>query len=45
LPLSRTLLEEYEENRQNQADKGGEVVPLDGLSFEDKHHYDGKDCQ
>lgn len=29
LPLSRTLLEEYEEYRQNKAYEGGEVVPLE----------------
>ena len=39
------LFQKYEENCQDQADKGRQMVPLDGLPLEHEHHYDGEDSE
>ena len=38
----RRLLQEYEENGHYKAHKGGEVVPVKALSFEEKRYYNGE---
>ena len=44
-PLGKTLLQKYEEDSEDQAHEGGEVVPMKGFPFEEKGDNESEDDQ
>lgn len=44
-PLGKTLLQKHEENSENQAHEGGEVVPMKGFTLEEEGDNEREDDQ
>ena len=44
-PLGKTLLQKHEENGENQAHEGGEVVPMKGFTLEEEGDNESEDDQ
>ena len=44
-PLGKTLLQKHEENSENQAHEGGEVVPMKGFTLEEEGDNESEDDQ
>ncbi len=44
-PLGKTLLQKHEEDSENQAHEGGEVVPMKGFTFEEEGDNESEDDQ
>lgn len=42
-PLGKTLLQKHEENSENQAHEGGEVVPMKGFTLEEEGDNESED--
>lgn len=44
-PLGKTLLQKHEEDSENQAHEGGEVVPMKGFTLEEEGDNESEDDQ
>ena len=44
-PLGKTLLQKHEEDSENQAHEGGEVVPMKGFTLEEEGDKESEDDQ
>lgn len=44
-PLGKTLLQKHEEDSENQAHEGGEVVPMKGFTLEEEGDNESEDNQ